>query len=265
MKIDNNDRIAALTLMEKMECQYGPEILESAKDILAKAENISLKSETAPTSEDISPAMACAKDMKKFMDQAPSGTAILSCVLMEDSLCPIRDLSADAPNTPILKMAMTRDDALAFQAENGYVRGYVLIPSHMVRFYSAHGGLQTFFSNAIVENGVECITSIKYIPVQEKDGVIKVLVTAVIDPEEAAIRGSRTRFKELLDTLINQKIEEAGMDVTEVIDDLLDIGFTPDELVEEFNFDADDVHDAAGDSDDDEDDDSDDDEDDDLN
>ena len=70
------------------------------------------------------------------------------------------------------------------------------------------------------------------------------------------------RAMELLNGMVNTKVEEAGLDVQDAAQGLLGMGFTVDELIQDFDFDAEDLEDFAS-SDDDDDDDKDDDDDDD--
>ena len=58
------------------------------------------------------------------------------------------------------------------------------------------------------------------------------------------------------------KVEEAGLDVQEAAEELLGMGFTVDELIQDFDFDAEDLEDFASSDDDDDDKDDDDDDDD---
>lgn len=49
------------------------------------------------------------------------------------------------------------------------------------------------------------------------------------------------RAMELLNEIVNTKVEEAGLDAREAAEELLDMGFTVEELVQDFEFDADDL------------------------
>ena len=71
------------------------------------------------------------------------------------------------------------------------------------------------------------------------------------------------RAMELLNGIVNTKVEEAGLDVQEAAEELLGMGFTVDELIQDLDFDADDLEDFASSYDDDDDDKDDDDDDDD--
>ena len=46
------------------------------------------------------------------------------------------------------------------------------------------------------------------------------------------------RAMELLNEIVNTKVEEAGLDVQEAAEELLGMGFTVDELIQDFDFDA---------------------------
>ena len=70
------------------------------------------------------------------------------------------------------------------------------------------------------------------------------------------------RAMELLNEIVNTKVEEAGLDVQEAAEELLGMGFTVDELIQDFDFDAEDLEDFASSDDDDDDKDDDDDDDD---
>lgn len=53
------------------------------------------------------------------------------------------------------------------------------------------------------------------------------------------------RAMELLNEIINTKVEEAGLDAREAAEELLGMGFTVEELVQDFEFDADDLEDLC--------------------
>lgn len=53
------------------------------------------------------------------------------------------------------------------------------------------------------------------------------------------------RAMELLNEIVTTKVEEAGLDVREAAEELLGMGFTVDELVQDFNFDAEDLEDIS--------------------
>lgn len=56
----------------------------------------------------------------------------------------------------------------------------------------------------------------------------------------------KKRVMYLLNTLISYMLSENGGDVGETIDILLDLGFTKQELVDDFSFDAEDVESSEG-------------------
>lgn len=49
------------------------------------------------------------------------------------------------------------------------------------------------------------------------------------------------RAIELLNEIVNTKVEEAGLDARDAAEELLGMGFTIEELIRDFNFDADDL------------------------
>ena len=53
------------------------------------------------------------------------------------------------------------------------------------------------------------------------------------------------RAMELLNEIINTKVEEAGLDAREAAEELFGMGFTVEELVQDFEFDADDLEDLC--------------------
>lgn len=62
------------------------------------------------------------------------------------------------------------------------------------------------------------------------------------------------RAMELLNEIVNTKVEEAGLDAREAAEELLGMGFTVEELIQDFDFDAEDLEDLTSSDDDDEDD-----------
>jgi hypothetical protein len=62
------------------------------------------------------------------------------------------------------------------------------------------------------------------------------------------------RAMELLNEIVNTKVEEAGLDAREAAEELLGMGFTVEELIQDFDFDAEDLEDLTSADDDDEDD-----------
>lgn len=51
------------------------------------------------------------------------------------------------------------------------------------------------------------------------------------------------RAMELLNEIVNTKVEEAGLDAREAAEELLGMGFTVEELIQDFDFDAEDLED----------------------
>jgi len=151
---------------------------------------------------------------------------------------------------PVQKGSMTYDEAIEIQEKEGCIRRCVLLTLNELLFHSHFEGLQVFFANAVVENGAGNLTNLQYEPVDITGGVITFCVTINIDTTRQA---RQARYHFLLNTIIEQKVQESGMDVHEVIEELLDLGFTKEELVDEFTFDPDDVDDVADEDPDDED------------
>lgn len=53
------------------------------------------------------------------------------------------------------------------------------------------------------------------------------------------------RAIELLNEIVNTKVEEAGLDAREAAEELIRMGFTVEELMQDFEFDADDLEDLC--------------------
>ncbi len=53
------------------------------------------------------------------------------------------------------------------------------------------------------------------------------------------------RAMELLKEIVNTKVEEAGLDAREAAEELIRMGFTVEELMQDFEFDADDLEDLC--------------------
>lgn len=144
-------------------------------------------------------------------------------------------------DTPVLETPLTWCEALAIQEKNGSICRCVQAPLPAVLYHSHLDGLNHYFANSIVGNAADYITSLDYTVVDADNGIITFIVNLTIDAKAIMSAGTKERYKELLDMLIEQKVQEAGMDVRETIEELLTLGFTPEELKTEFCFDPDDV------------------------
>lgn len=144
-------------------------------------------------------------------------------------------------NTPVLTKPLTWREALAIQEDKGTICRCIQAPLSEVLYHSHQNGLNGYFANSIMEKGAHFLTSVTYSVADTENDIISFVVSLTINAEAVKSTGGKERYKELLESIIKQKVQETGMDVFETIQELLALGFTPEELTEEFCFDPDDV------------------------